>query len=227
MYKLFVPEVKVIGVTMPVVDYIPEAEDLISYTARVSNPSNQENFGTAEGLLKYCIRNSHWSIFEMSNLVMEIKAPRDISRQILRHKSGNFQEFSQRYSEVTDDMFVLREMRMQDTDNRQNSLEADDEFLSNWWLGEQSASIDSARVLYQTALKNDIAKEQARCVLPEGNTMSNMYMNGTMRTWLHYVGLRSGNGTQKEHVMVAEACREAIKDYFPTLIQTLKGDNNE
>ena len=126
MYKLFVPEVKVIGVTMPVVDYIPEAEDLISYTARVSNPSNQENFDTAEGLLKYCIRNKHWSVFEMATLIMEIKAPRDISRQILRHKSGNFQEFSQRYSEVTDDMFVLRELRMQDTKNRQNSLETDD-----------------------------------------------------------------------------------------------------
>ena len=137
MYKLFVPEVKVIGVTMPVVDYIPEAEDLISYTARVSNPSNQESFDTAEGLLRYCIRNSHWSVFEMSNLVMEIKAPRDISRQILRHSSAKFQEYSQRYSEVTDDMFVLRELRMQDTENRQNSLEVDDKELRDWWMLRQ------------------------------------------------------------------------------------------
>ena len=223
MYKLFVPEVKVIGVTMPVVDYIPEAEDLISYTARVSNPSNQENFDTAEGLLKYCIRNKHWSVFEMATLIMEIKAPRDISRQILRHKSGNFQEFSQRYSEVTDDMFVLRELRMQDTENRQNSLEVDDKALQAWWEISQRAHINNARSLYKEALASDIAKEQARCVLPEGNTMSCMYMNASMRTWLHYVDLRSKKGeTQKEHVLVAEACREAIKEYFPTLMNTLE-----
>ncbi len=223
MYKLYAPEVKVVGVTMPVVDYIPEAEDLISYTARVSNPSNQENFDTAEGLLRYCIRNSHWSVFEMSNLVMEIKAPRDISRQILRHKSCAFQEYSQRYSEVTDDMFVLRELRMQDTENRQNSVEANDKVLQAWWEANQIHHIGNARRFYEEALDADVAKEQARCVLPEGNTMSCMYMNASMRTWLHYIELRSRKGeTQKEHVQVAVACGEAIKEYFPTLMKTLE-----
>ncbi len=212
---------QVVGVTKPVVDYIPEGEDLISYAARVSNPDNQANFDTAEGLLKYCIRNAHWSVFEISNLVMEIEVPRDISRQVLRHKTSCFQEFSQRYAEVSEDMFVIREARMQDTKNRQNSVDSGDEALKQEWMERQERAVEYARTHYEWALEKGIAKECARVVLPEGNTMSRLYMNANMRTWLHYIDLRSGNGTQKEHIWLAELCREAIRDHMPTLVSTL------
>jgi thymidylate synthase (FAD) len=218
---------KVVGVTQPVVDYIPDAEGLISYAARVSNPKNQENFDSAEGLLRYCVRNAHWSVFEMLNIVVEIKAPRDISRQILRHKTAVFQEFSQRYAEVTEDMFVIREGRLQDEKNRQNSLECSDSELLEEWDKRQEKVIKAAQEEYEWALKNNIAKECARVVLPEGNTMSSMYMNANARTWLHYVDLRSGNGTQTEHIWIAELCREAIKEYIPTLVKMIEIKENK
>lgn len=215
-------EAKIIGVTQPVVDYIPDPEGIISYCARVSNPDNQENFKTADKLLAYCAKHGHWSVFEMANAVIEIKVPRDISRQVLRHKSSQFQEFSQRYAEVDESMFVLREARLQDDKNRQNSIDLNDSGLQDAWEERQREVIRKAVKEYQWALSNHIAKECARVVLPEGNTMSNMYMNANMRTWLHYVGLRSGNGTQKEHIWLAELCREALRDTFPNLIKMLE-----
>lgn len=213
-------ETKVIGVTKPVVDFIPDSEGIISFAARVSAPKNQTNFDTAERLLNYCIKHSHWSVFETVSLTMEIKCPRDIARQILRHRSFSFQEFSQRYAESTD--FIKRECRLQDTKNRQNSIPTEDEELESWWEDTQVNLLEDIRTAYTEALEKGIAKEVARVILPEGLTMSNMYMNGTLRSWLHYIDLRSKNGTQLEHVVVAERCREAIKEYFPTLINTLE-----
>jgi thymidylate synthase (FAD) len=219
--EYYKPEVKVISVSKPVVDFIPDSEDLISYCARVSNPDNQENFETADRLLAYCAKHGHWSVFEMANAVLEIKAPRDISRQILRHKSSKFQEYSQRYAEVTDQMFTLRECRVQDTSNRQNSYRCTDPSVIEWWYNTQQEVIAHATGKYFTSIKMGIAKEQARCLLPEGLTMSNMYMNGSMREWLHYCGLRQGNGTQKEHSDVAIACKEALREYFPNLVKLI------
>ncbi len=210
--------VKLIAVTEPVVDFIPDAEGIASYCARVSNPSNQENFDTAEGLLRYCARHGHWSVFEMVNAVVEIKAPRDISRQILRHGSAKFQEFSQRYAAVSDDMFVLREARLQDESNRQNSFETEDEELKSWWEDTQREIGELVQSRYQEALERKIAKECARVILPEGNTMSSMYMNGTMRTWVHYAKLRSGNGTQEEHIVVAKKVAEVLESHFPNIM---------
>lgn len=220
--KYYNPEVRIIGVTTPVVDFIPDSEGIISYAARVSAPQNQENFDTADRLLTYCAKNAHWSVFEMSNAVIELKAPRDISRQVLRHKSAAFQEFSQRYAEVDEQMFVLREARLQDSKNRQNSIAIEDAFLQEEWEERQTRVILEAVKQYQWAIKNGIAKECARVVLPEGNTMSNMYMNATMRTWLHYCGLRSGNGTQLEHIWLAERCREVLREYFPNLVKFME-----
>ena len=213
---------RVIGVTKPVVDFIPDSEDIISFCARVSNPNNQTQFNTSEKLLRYCIRNSHWSVFETVSLTMEIECPRDIARQILRHRSFSFQEFSQRYAEATN--FITRECRMQDNKNRQNSNETEDYNLKQWWEDKQGYLLADVQRLYQEALGKGIAKEVARCVLPEGLTMSKMYMNGTLRSWLHYLDLRQNNGTQKEHREVALKCKEAIKEYFPTLVEML---NNE
>ena len=214
-------EAKVIGVTKPVVDFIPDSEGIISYAARVSAPKNQTNFDTAEKLLSYCIKHSHWSVFETVSLTMEIKCPRDIARQILRHRSFSFQEFSQRYAEATE--FVKRECRMQDTKNRQNSNKTENEDLIEWWDIQQEQLLNNIEAVYQDALKLGVAKEVARVILPEGLTMSNMYMNGTLRSWLHYVDLREKNGTQLEHIEVAKKCKEVIKDHFPTLIDILKG----
>jgi len=212
--------VKVIGVTKPVVDFIPDSEDIISYAARVSNPANQANFDTAEKLLRYCIRNSHWSVFETVSLTMEIGCPRDIARQILRHRSFSFQEFSQRYAESTD--FVKRDCRLQDLKNRQASVVATDEEIIKWWDEVQDTVLDMVESYYKAALDAGIAKEVARCILPEGLTMSKLYMNGTLRSWLHYVDLREKNGTQLEHQEVAIKCKEVIKQYFPTLINALQ-----
>lgn len=211
-------EVNLIAVTQPVVDYIPDAEGLASYQARVSNPNNQENFDTAEGLLRYCARHGHWSVFETVNAVIEIKAPRDISRQILRHKSASYQEFSQRYAAVTDDMFVIREARLQDEKNRQNSIDVEDVDLQEWWQGLQEELLQHTMAAYDIALQKGIAKECARVILPEGNTMSCMYMNATMRTWVHYANLRGGNGTQKEHVEVAKLVRKELEKHFPNIM---------
>ena len=210
---------KVIGVTKPVVDFIPDSEDIISFCARVSNPSNQTQFDTSEKLLRYCVRNSHWSVFETVSLTMEIECPRDIARQILRHRSFSFQEFSQRYAEATS--FITRECRLQDTTNRQNSTEINDDELASWWEDSQNELLTQIDYFYKKALEKGIAKEVARCILPEGLTMSKMYINGTVRSWLHYIDLRQDNGTQKEHREVALKCKEVIKEYFPTLIEML------
>ena len=209
--------VRIVGVTQPVVDEIPDSEGLISYQARVSNPKNQTNFKTAKGLLNYCRRNQHWSVFEMANVVVEIKAPRDISRQILRHRSANFQELSQRYSAVDD--FVVREARLQDETNRQNSIETDDEELKEWWYEAQEEALSVCQQVYTAALEKGIAKECARVVLPEGNTMSTLYMNATVRTWYHYATLRSSQETQKEHRLVANMVMEELKKYFPNVFE--------
>lgn len=211
-------KVKLIGVTKPTVEsmemFLPK--DIISYCARVSNPANQENFNTADKLLAYCVRNEHWSPFEMVNMVMEIETTRDIARQILRHRSFSFQEFSQRYAAVTD-MSPPREARLQDQKNRQNSLETNDENIINDWEWRQEALLEAILQSYQWALEHGIAKEQARAILPEGLTMSRMYMNGTLRSWIHYCQLRMGNGTQKEHREIAAECWKLITNEFKFL----------
>ena len=214
--------VRLIGVTQPVVDFIPDAEGMVSYTARVSNPKNQDNFETALGLLKYCAREGHWSVFDMADAVMEIEAPRDISRQILRHQSNKFQEFSQRYAAVTEDMFCIRDARLQDTKNRQNSLETDDKELKDWWEGTQKEICEILHKVYTEALDRGIAKECARVVLPEGNTMSRMYMKGSMRSWIHYCNLRGGNGTQLEHAALIPMIKKELEGYFPNIVEMMQ-----
>ena len=190
----------------------------IAYAARVSNPDNQNNDETAEKLVRYLIKHQHWSPLEMVSVCLEIDTTRDIARQILRHRSFSFQEFSQRYADPTKGLsFEVRDARLQDTKNRQNSTETNDKQLQDAWIIKQKVLIDSARDTYEWAIKNGIAKEQARAVLPEGNTQSRMYMNGTLRSWVHYVQLRSGNGTQKEHKEVAVACAKAIEPVFPMI----------
>lgn len=213
--------VKPIGITLPLDINIPDSEGIVSYCARVSNPSNQTQFDTAAKLLKYCVRNQHWSVFEMVNVVMEIECPRDIARQVLRHRSFSFQEFSQRYAEVAN--FITRECRMQDTINRQNSVVSEDVDLKQWWEDSQYFLLDKVQALYQDALDKGIAKEVARVILPEGLTMSKMYMNGTLRSWLHYVDLRAENGTQKEHQEVAIKCRSELMKLYPFLEEFYKG----
>lgn len=212
---------KIIGITSSLIEGVDNAEQLIAYAARVSNPSNQMNKETSEKLLKYCIRNSHWSVFEMVNVVMEIETTRDIARQILRHRSFAFQEFSQRYADPTKDLgFVTREARLQDTKNRQNSVEVEDLELQDWWWKQQCGVWDVAELSYKAAIARGIAKEQARAVLPEGLTISRMYMNGTLRSWIHYCELRMGNGTQKEHREVAESAWNQLIVLFKFLTET-------
>ena len=190
----------------------------IAYAARVSNPSNQDNSATAEKLVRYLIKHQHWSPLEMVSACLEIETTRDIARQILRHRSFSFQEFSQRYADPTKDLdFSARDARLQDTKNRQNSIDTDDRLLQKRWIDKQQLVINAAKDAYAWAIEHGIAKEQARAVLPEGNTHSRMYMNGTLRSWVHYIQLRSGNGTQKEHREVAIACAEAIKPIFPMI----------
>jgi thymidylate synthase (FAD) len=209
---------KIIAITNPLVDGVKSADEFIAYTARVSNPSNQMNTDTSEKLLKYCIRNKHFSIFEMINVVMEVNTSRDIARQILRHRSFSFQEFSQRYADPTKDLgFVTREARLQDKKNRQNSIENVDVLLSMEWLNRQNYILDIVEDNYKWAIDNGIAKEQARAILPEGLTISRMYMNGTLRSWIHYCELRMSNGTQKEHQLVAESAWAEIGKYFTFL----------
>jgi thymidylate synthase (FAD) len=197
----------------------PEGEDLIAYMARVSAPENQGNKETAPKLVKYLIKHKHWSPLEMVNVCMEIETTRDIARQILRHRSFSFQEFSQRYAVAND--FSLSEVRMQDDKNRQNSLETDDLYLNNWWNAAQVRVQAEAELMYQSALKMGIAKEQARKLLPEGLTMSKMYMNGTLRSWLHYVDIRCDAATQKEHREVALKCRDELTKLFPNVMETM------
>jgi thymidylate synthase (FAD) len=191
-------------------------QDIVSYCARVSNPANQGNTETNEKLIRYLIKNQHWSPLEMVSVCLEIETTRDIARQILRHRSFSFQEFSQRYA-VADLGFEIREARLQDTKNRQNSVVVDDPVLQETWTDMQKRLSERAEMTYKWALDNGIAKEQARAVLPEGMTVSRMYMNGTLRSWVHYIQLRSGNGTQKEHREVALACMEAIAPIFPMI----------
>ena len=214
--------VKLIGVTAPYAGH-NSAEDMIVYMARVSNPKTQTFNSDPARLIRYLIKNQHWSPFELVNVVMEINTTRDIARQILRHRSFAFQEFSQRYADPTKDLgFELREARLQDTTNRQNSIETDDKELQDKWNLMQQTLINNAEHAYNWAIDNGIAKEQARAVLPEGNTQSRMYMNGTLRSWIHYCELRRSNGTQKEHIEVANDCWKIISDKFPNVARALE-----
>lgn len=195
----------------------PDAEQLIGKCARVSNPANQDNPDVA-GLLRYCIKNAHWSIFEMASACLEINAPRDISRQILRHRSFSFQEFSQRYAEVDKLPFSgYREARLQDTKNRQNSVSTKDTDLVNWWEDRQAELLWSLETTYKEALEKGIAKECARVILPEGLTPSRVYMSGTIRSWLHFLQVRQGNGTQKEHVEIANQIHAVLSKELPLI----------
>ena len=197
----------------------PEGEDLIAYMARVSAPENQDKKESGPKLVKYLIKHKHWSPLEMVNVCMEIETTRDIARQILRHRSFSFQEFSQRYAKAFD--WQVSEVRMQDDKNRQNSLETDDLYLNNWWNAAQVRVQSEAELMYRAALDKGIAKEQARKLLPEGLTMSRMYMNGTLRSWLHYVDIRCDAATQKEHREVAEKCREELTKLFPNVMEVM------
>ena len=200
---------------------IKDAQDLIAFCARVSNPSNQLNTDTSEKLIRYLVNHKHWSPLEMVSACLEIETTRDIARQILRHRSFSFQEFSQRYADPTKDLdFVLREARLQDKSNRQNSVELlgltlTEQNLIEQWRWKQQEVISAAQHAYEWAINNGIAKEQARVVLPEGNTVSRLYMNGTLRSWIHFIELRSANGTQKEHRLVAVECAKVIAKVFP------------
>lgn len=210
---------RLIGYTQPAnMIGIDNAKDLIAYCARVSNPSNQLNTETGEKLIRYLIKHKHWSPLEMASATLEIETTRDIARQFLRHRSFSFQEFSQRYADPTEDLqFVIREARLQDQKNRQNSIETDDELIKKTWALKQEQLIHEARLAYKWAIEAGIAKEQARAVLPEGNTVSRLYVNGTLRSWVHYIELRSGNGTQKEHIELARECAYAIERCFPMI----------
>ena len=198
-------------------------QDMISYCARVSNPSNQSNTETNERLLKYLMKNQHWSPFEMVSVCLEIETTRDIARQILRHRSFSFQEFSQRYA-VASLGFETREARLQDNKNRQNSIEANNPDLELEWAQKQNELAEHSKQAYDWALSKGIAKEQARAVLPEGMTVSRLYMNGTLRSWIHYIQLRSANGTQKEHREVAIECAKVISPLFPMIMDLVKTD---
>ena len=213
-------KVKLISYSTPTeeiaLDGIDNAQELVAFCARVSNPSNQLNTETSEKLINYLIKNSHWSPLEMVSACLEIETTRDIARQMLRHRSFSFQEFSQRYANPVKDLeFVIREARLQDIKNRQNSIPSDNQKINEIWANKQQNVIDSAIETYNWAIENGIAKEQARSVLPEGNTVSRLYMNGTLRSWIHYIQLRSANGTQKEHMDIAKACAEVINKIFP------------
>jgi thymidylate synthase (FAD) len=194
----------------------PESESVIGYCARVSNPANQDNPDVV-GLLRYCIRNQHLSIFEMANACIEINTSRSIARQILRHRSFSFQEFSQRYAEA--DEFELVEARRQDKKNRQNSIDDLPYHVEDWWFETQNDVIDLVKARYKTAIEMGIAKECARAILPEGLTQSRLYMNGTIRSWLTYLKLRLGNGTQSEHVQVAREILEELRPHIPTILE--------
>ena len=231
-------EVKLVALSKPsVTTECHTAEDFIAYAARVSNPANQNNTETAQRLIKYLIREKHWSPFEMVSVTMEIRTTRDISRQILRHRSFSFQEFSQRYA--VSEAFTLRQARLQDPKNRQNSIPIEkqepskdsistpESRLLEKWNMMQKQVIESARVAYDWALDNGIAKEQARAVLPEGNTETTLYMAGTLRSWIHYCDLRMANGTQKEHMVVAQQCWDVLQYHFPNVCSAVTELNGE
>ena len=213
-------DVRLVSYSQPTDQYrdmgIADAQELIAYCARVSNPANQFNTETSERLIRYLVKHQHWSPLEMVSACCEITTTRDIARQILRHRSFSFQEFSQRYADPTQELdFVLREARLQDNTNRQNSIEVEDNLLQIEWERAQKRVLFAVRDAYAWAIKNGIAKEQARAVLPEGMTVSRLYMNGTLRSWVHFIELRSGHGTQREHQQVALACAKVISEIFP------------
>ena len=213
-------QVRLVSYSQPAEDFtadgIDNVQELIAYCARVSNPSNQMNTETSEKLIRYLVKHAHWSPLEMVSACLEIETTRDIAHQIVRHRSFSFQEFSQRYANPVEDLaFVQREARLQDPKNRQNSIETDDDDLAKQWLIQQDKVVMAADKAYQWAIKNGIAKEQARVVLPEGLTKTRLYMNGTLRSWVHYIELRGANGTQKEHMEIAHACAKVIATIFP------------
>jgi len=217
-------KVKLISYTTPTKEMIEngveDITDLIAFCARVSNPNNQLNKDTYEKLVNYLVKNKHWSPFELVNVCLEVETTRDIARQFLRHRSFSFNEYSQRYADPTQDLeFEIREARLQDTKNRQNSIEIEDPQLARWWFDEQRRLLWMIKQSYAEAIKKGIAKEQARAILPEGNTVSRMYVNGTLRSWVHYCELRSANGTQKEHMEIARACAKVIAEIFPLIEQ--------
>ena len=216
-------KVRLVSYSRPTLEFINEGIsnddvlDLVAFCARVSNPSNQMNTETSEKLIKYLIKHQHWSPLEMASACLEIDTTRDIAHQIVRHRSFSFQEFSQRYANPEDmgEQFVIREARLQDMKNRQNSIQTEDLQLHANWEIKQQEVIDKAKEAYNWAIENGIAKEQARAVLPEGNTKTRLYMNGTLRSWVHYIELRGANGTQQEHMDIAHACAEVIAKIFP------------
>jgi thymidylate synthase (FAD) len=213
-------KVKLISYSKPVLEGLDTPTDLVAFCARVSNPSNQINSETSEKLIKYLIKHQHWSPLEMATMCLEIETTRDIARQILRHRSFSFQEFSQRYADPVKELeFVLREARLQDEKNRQNSVKTDNFPLIYEWNARQKDIIELVKVHYKWAINNGIAKEQARAILPEGLTMSRLYMSGTLRSWIHYIQLRSGNGTQLEHMEIAKECAKVIAEVFPLSTQ--------
>jgi len=219
--KKYNMKIELISYSQPESHFAENMTELVAFCARVSNPSNQGNKDTSEKLIRYLIKNQHWSPLEMVSMCLEIETTRDIARQILRHRSFSFQEFSQRYADPTKELdFVLRDARRQDTKNRQNSIELDlnndaDRFLAFQWENMQKNVLEQSRMAYEWAIEAGIAKEQARAVLPEGLTISRLYMNGTLRSWIHYISLRSANGTQKEHRDIALKCAEVIATVFP------------
>jgi len=218
--------VKLVSYSKPSDEFLEEGlenvQDLIAFCAKVSNPTAQINNETSERLIKYLIKHQHWSPLEMVNAVLEINTTRDIAHQIVRHRSFAFQEFSQRYADPKEqgEMFEYSEARLQDTKNRQNSIETEDKELAMWWDAQQKHVAEVSKVIYDNAIEKGIAKEQARKVLPEGITKTTLYMNGTLRSWLHYIDLRGANGTQKEHMEIAHACAKVIAEIFP-LMETI------
>jgi len=222
-------KVELISYSQPAMNFAENMTELVAFCARVSNPSNQANKQTSEKLIKYLTKHKHWSPLEMVSVCLEIETTRDIARQILRHRSFSFQEFSQRYAEVdfgtVGENWSEREARLQDTKNRQNSIDTDDLGLQETWKTQQSYVTYAAEKAYRWAIDNGIAKEQARAVLPEGLTVSRLYMNGTLRSWVHYIQLRSANGTQKEHMDVAKACAKAIEPIFPMIMEFVDEEN--
>lgn len=220
--------IKLVSFSQPSKEFLEETDmssmtELVAYCARVSNPTNQLNKGTSEKLIKYLYNNKHFSPFEMVNITLEIETTRDIARQILRHRSFSFQEFSQRYADPTKELeFVKREARLQDPTNRQNSISGAELMVQYEWDKRQSELIELVKQNYDWAIRNNIAKEQARALLPEGLTMSRMYMSGTLRSWLHYIQLRSANGTQKEHMLIAKECAKVIAEVFPLSTQFIE-----
>lgn len=222
-------KVELISYSQPAMHFAENMTELVAFCARVSNPSNQANKQTSEKLIKYLTKHKHWSPLEMVSVCLEIETTRDIARQILRHRSFSFQEFSQRYAEVdfgtAGENWSEREARLQDTKNRQNSIDTNDLGLQETWKTQQSYVTYAAEKAYRWAIDNGIAKEQARAVLPEGLTVSRLYMNGTLRSWVHYIQLRSANGTQKEHMEVAQACAKAIEPIFPMIMEFVDEEN--